>query len=204
MGMNDVTLREYAQRRNISDSTVRNRLKLAGIAYNRNAVVTPQLYAILESKPERARRNKPEAKQVIAPEIAKEIPELMPDPKNFNRPAFGRQFLLDVPTLAELLMVLIGAAWLFGALGAIVAIAAISFYAHTAMELRAGDSQFAQDFGLFVCAGLGVVFMWLHGQTFWKVYTGAQDLQYWVSCGCALLLSIISYSALVQTRAVKT
>lgn len=198
------TLEEYAQRKGISLSTVRHRLKLAGFAFDRNAQVTPQLLGLLESKPRRKANPKPAP---ITPERVTNpttTPEPVPAPTEIvvnPTPANGRQFLLDVPTAAELLSVFVGATWLFGALGALAAIAAISFYVHTALELRAGVNQFAQEFGLWVCAGLGCVFCWLHGQTFFKVYQGAQDLKFWVCCGCALILSGISFFALVQTRA---
>lgn len=199
------TLEQYAQRKGISLSTVRHRLKLAGFAFDRNAQVTPQLLGLLESKTTRKANPKP---VIITPERVTSpttTPEPVPAPTEIvvnPAPANGRQFLLDVPTAAELLSVFVGATWLFGALGSLAAIAAISFYVHTAYEMRESDNAYAQNFGLTVCALLGCVFMWLHGQTFWKVYSGAQDLKFLVCMGCALLLSSISFSALVQTRAV--
>lgn len=211
MGMNDfneMTVARYAQDTGANISTLRYRLKNAGFAFDREAIVTPELRAILDGNKSSAGARKrtppappaPASTPVPAPAPHSETPPVIAD----NPPAFGRQFLLDVPTAAELLAVLIGSSWLFGWLGAIVAAAAISFYAHTALELRAGKSAFAQDFGLFVCAALGCVFCWLHGQTFWKVYSGAQDLKFAVCCGCAFLLSCISFAALVQTRVVQT
>lgn len=210
--MNEKNIAQWCAENYITLSTARYRLKQNGIAFNRFAPLTPSILDAL---------NRNDAPKAAKPKPAPVTPTTAPIPPRItvpitapaaeevttitdNPPAFGWQFLLDVPTGAELLTVFVGASWLFGWLGAIVALAACAFYVHTALELRAGDSDFAKDFGLFVCALLGGVFCWLHGQTFYKVYAGDPSLRYWVSAGCALLLSFISFAALVQTRAVKT
>lgn len=210
MGANyTMNIYDYCAQNGVSLSTARMRMKNAGFAFDRAQELTPELRVILDAK---KRQRKASVKPVVAPtpEVPAPTPpkpdiEAVPPIVNTDNPpplAKRWQFLLDVPTGAELLTVLVGASWLFSWLGAIVAAACISFYVHTAYEMRESDNSYAQNFGLTVCALLGCVFMWLHGQTFWKVYSGAQDLKFLVCMGCALLLSSISFSALVQTRAV--
>lgn len=203
-----MTLEFYAQQEQISLSTLRARLRSAGIPFNRKQIVDDAILRIISTPGKRGRKRAENSEQIVrvvhnvVPEHTREAPAI-PEPApetTVKPPAFTRQHLLDFTTACELLFVLFGASWLFGWLGGVCAAALISFYVHTAVEMRAGENAFAHDFGLFVCAALGCVFAWLHGQTFWKIYTGDCAQKFYVCAGAAFLLSLISFCALAQTR----
>lgn len=195
-----MNIEQFARNENIGLSTLRARLKKHQIAFDKYAQVTDEILPILRGAKNAGKQ--PAKKMPAPPQALQSAPQTTTDIQQAyttNTP----QWLLDIVTICELLLVITGATWLFSIIGFVFSVGAVAFYAHTALEMRRGVSEFAQDFGLMVCGCFGCVFAWLHGQTFWKIYDGDEALRLYVCAGAGLLLSLLSFCALYQTRNVR-
>jgi len=108
--------------------------------------------------------------------------------------------LLVFIVVAEMLLALIGSFVQFSFGGLLIGLVLVAFYANTGWQMWKGDKQFAQDYGMFICAIITCVFMWGGGQTFWVWYSGDPSLQVYVCNISAALFSIVSYSSMFQLK----
>lgn len=131
-------------------------------------------------------------------------PALAPAPELEKQGVNASDLLLVFIIVAEMIFAVIGSFVQFSYGGLFIGCVLVAFYANTGWQMWRGESAFAQDYGMFICAIITVVFMWGAGQTFWEWYTGDPSLRVYVCGASAFLFSVVSYSSMLQLKNVRT
>lgn len=205
-----MTWKEYAEMNGRTPESVRvqlfrlyRKLNLKAPPFNEHSEVDDERLNLLNSKNRSLRTPQPIPRPTRPP--ANSLMNQPAKPKEQRRKwnVNASDLLLVFIVVAEMLLALIGSYVQFSYGGLLIGSVLVAFYANTGWQMWKGDSTFAQDWGMFICAIITCVFMWASGQTFWLWYTGDPALKIWVSTVSAGLFSIVSYSSLWQLKNVR-
>lgn len=110
---------------------------------------------------------------------------------------------LDAINWSEMLLSFVGFILLFQWIGIFPGLICCLYYLYTVQTMKGTADEIVKELPLYITAGISAVFCWIHGQTFWlalTIYRPDVEGRTYIANGAALILSCLSYFALVQHK----